>query len=113
MSNWYFIVYLHYEIRLNLAGRLWLEHLSSDQQSNRISLSQCSVTQSNSRRLQPHPPTGGHGLNTAVHDAYNLSWKIAATLRSLWSDEPQAKEVRLRFEEALAQVLGAQQVVSH
>src|SRR3989441_508043 len=27
-----------------------------------------------------HPPTGGLGLNSAVHDAYNLCWKIAAVL---------------------------------
>jgi 2,4-dichlorophenol 6-monooxygenase len=27
-----------------------------------------------------HPPTGGLGLNCAVHDAHNLCWKIAAVL---------------------------------
>ena len=27
-----------------------------------------------------HPPTGGLGLNSAVHDAYNLCWKLAAVL---------------------------------
>ncbi len=27
------------------------------------------------------PPSGGHGLNTAVQDAYNLCWKLAAVLR--------------------------------
>ena len=27
------------------------------------------------------PPAGGHGLNTAVQDAYNLCWKLAAVLR--------------------------------
>jgi 2,4-dichlorophenol 6-monooxygenase len=27
-----------------------------------------------------HPPTGGLGLNTAIGDAYNLCWKLAATL---------------------------------
>jgi 2,4-dichlorophenol 6-monooxygenase len=27
-----------------------------------------------------HPPTGGLGLNSAVHDAQNLCWKIAAVL---------------------------------
>ncbi|MFC9768179.1 FAD-dependent monooxygenase [Rhodococcus jostii] len=27
-----------------------------------------------------HPPTGGLGLNSAVHDAHNLAWKIAAVL---------------------------------
>jgi 2,4-dichlorophenol 6-monooxygenase len=28
-----------------------------------------------------HPPTGGLGLNSAVQDAYNLCWKLAAVLR--------------------------------
>jgi 2,4-dichlorophenol 6-monooxygenase len=28
-----------------------------------------------------HPPTGGLGLNSAVHDAHNLCWKVAAVLR--------------------------------
>jgi len=27
-----------------------------------------------------HPPTGGLGLNSAIHDAHNLSWKLAAVL---------------------------------
>ncbi|WP_181783423.1 FAD-dependent monooxygenase [Pseudonocardia pini] len=27
-----------------------------------------------------HPPTGGLGLNSAIHDAYNLCWKLAAVL---------------------------------
>ena len=27
------------------------------------------------------PPAGGHGLNTAVQDCYNLCWKITAALR--------------------------------
>ena len=29
-----------------------------------------------------HPPTGGLGLNSAVHDAYNLCWKLAAVLNN-------------------------------
>jgi len=33
-----------------------------------------------------HPPTGGLGLNSAVHDAYNLCWKIAAVLRGSAGD---------------------------
>ncbi len=28
-----------------------------------------------------HPPTGGLGLNSAVHDAYNLCWKVAQVAR--------------------------------
>jgi 2,4-dichlorophenol 6-monooxygenase len=28
-----------------------------------------------------HPPTGGLGLNSAFHDAYNLCWKLAAVLQ--------------------------------
>lgn len=27
-----------------------------------------------------HPPTGGLGMTSAVHDVYNLSWKLAAVL---------------------------------
>jgi 2,4-dichlorophenol 6-monooxygenase len=27
-----------------------------------------------------HPPTGGLGLTSAIHDAYNLCWKLAAVL---------------------------------
>lgn len=33
-----------------------------------------------------HPPTGGLGLTSAVHDAQNLCWKIAAVLRGFASD---------------------------
>ncbi|MFD7735128.1 FAD-dependent monooxygenase [Kitasatospora phosalacinea] len=28
----------------------------------------------------PHPPSSGNGLNTALHDAVNLGWKLAATV---------------------------------
>ncbi|WP_371095455.1 FAD-dependent monooxygenase [Streptomyces sanglieri] len=28
----------------------------------------------------PHPPSSGHGMNTAVHDAVNLGWKLAGTV---------------------------------
>ncbi|GHF65497.1 FAD-dependent oxidoreductase [Streptomyces mashuensis] len=27
-----------------------------------------------------HPPAGGFGANTGIHDAHNLAWKLAATL---------------------------------
>lgn len=33
-----------------------------------------------------HPPTGGLGLTSAVHDAYNLCWKLAAVLKGHASD---------------------------
>lgn len=33
-----------------------------------------------------HPPTGGLGLNSAVHDAYNLCWKVASVLRGQAGD---------------------------
>jgi 2,4-dichlorophenol 6-monooxygenase len=33
-----------------------------------------------------HPPTGALGLNSAVHDAHNLCWKLAATLAGRASD---------------------------
>ncbi|MEJ2870760.1 FAD-dependent monooxygenase [Actinomycetospora sp. OC33-EN08] len=41
-----------------------------------------------------HPPTGGLGLNSAVHDAYNLAWKLAAVLNG------QAGEALLETYEA-------------
>nr|CAM34363.1 putative FAD-binding monooxygenase, PheA/TfdB family [Streptomyces tendae] len=28
-----------------------------------------------------HPPAGGFGANTGIHDAHNLAWKLAAVLR--------------------------------
>jgi 2,4-dichlorophenol 6-monooxygenase len=34
-----------------------------------------------------HPPTGGLGLTSAVHDAQNLCWKIAAVLRGYAGDQ--------------------------
>jgi 2,4-dichlorophenol 6-monooxygenase len=33
-----------------------------------------------------HPPTGGLGLNSAVHDAQNLCWKLAHVLRGTAGD---------------------------
>lgn len=46
-----------------------------------------------------HPPTGGLGLNSAVHDAHNLCWKLAAVLAGhagpglLESYEPERRPV--------------------
>ena len=34
-----------------------------------------------------HPPTGGLGLTSAIHDAQNLCWKLAAVLAGTASDE--------------------------
>lgn len=34
-----------------------------------------------------HPPTGGLGLNSAVHDTYNLSWKLAMVLQGKAGDD--------------------------
>lgn len=33
-----------------------------------------------------HPPTGGLGLNSAIHDAHNVCWKIAAVLNGQAGD---------------------------
>jgi 2,4-dichlorophenol 6-monooxygenase len=33
-----------------------------------------------------HPPTGGLGLNSAIHDVHNLCWKLAAVLRGSAGD---------------------------
>jgi 2,4-dichlorophenol 6-monooxygenase len=32
------------------------------------------------------PPAGGHGMNTAIQDTYNLCWKIAAVLKGEATD---------------------------
>jgi 2,4-dichlorophenol 6-monooxygenase len=34
-----------------------------------------------------HPPTGGLGLTSAIHDAHNLTWKVAAVLHGRASSE--------------------------
>lgn len=33
-----------------------------------------------------HPPAGGFGANTGIHDAHNLAWKMAAVLKG-WAGE--------------------------
>lgn len=33
-----------------------------------------------------NPPTGGHGLNAAIQDAYNIAWKLAAVIQGTASD---------------------------
>lgn len=33
-----------------------------------------------------HPPTGGLGLNSAIHDGYNLAWKLAMVLKGQAGD---------------------------
>ncbi|MGW4830287.1 FAD-dependent monooxygenase [Amycolatopsis japonica] len=49
-----------------------------------------------------HPPTGGLGLNTAVGDACNLGWKLAAVLKGHASDslldsyEPERRQIAVR-----------------
>jgi 2,4-dichlorophenol 6-monooxygenase len=49
-----------------------------------------------------HPPTGGLGLNSAIQDAHNLCWKIAAVLAGHASDplldsyEPERRTVTRR-----------------
>ncbi|MEY9857783.1 2,4-dichlorophenol 6-monooxygenase [Catenulispora sp. GAS73] len=49
-----------------------------------------------------HPPTGGLGLNSAIQDAANLAWKLAAVLRGdadprlLDTYEPERKPVTTR-----------------
>lgn len=34
-----------------------------------------------------HPPTGGLGLNSAIHDAYNLCWKVAHVIQGRAGDD--------------------------
>lgn len=33
-----------------------------------------------------HPPAGGFGANTGIHDAHNLAWKLAAVIKG-WADD--------------------------
>jgi 2,4-dichlorophenol 6-monooxygenase len=46
-----------------------------------------------------HPPTGGLGLNSAIQDVHNLTWKVAAVLRGQATDslldtyEPERRTV--------------------
>ncbi len=63
-----------------------------------------------------HPPTGGLGLTSAIHDVHNLCWKLAAVLEEqagpelLESYEPErrpvdARNVQRSMENALNQLL--------
>ena len=51
-----------------------------------------------------HPPTGGLGLNSAIHDAHNICWKIAAVLAG------QAGEALLATYEAERRPIDARNV---
>jgi 2,4-dichlorophenol 6-monooxygenase len=62
-----------------------------------------------------HPPTGGLGLNSAIQDVHNLTWKLAAVLRGQATDslldsyEPErraatANNVKRSVENALNQL---------
>ncbi|MET7332133.1 FAD-dependent monooxygenase [Nonomuraea sp. NPDC005650] len=66
-----------------------------------------------------HPPTGGLGLNSAIQDAANLAWKLAAVLyghaaeRLLDTYEPErkpvtARNVRRSVDNALNHIVTAQ-----
>ena len=35
-----------------------------------------------------HSPAGGQGMNTGMHDAFNLAWKLALVSRGLFASEP-------------------------
>lgn len=68
-----------------------------------------------------HPPTGGLGLNSAIQDAHNIAWKLAAVLgghageRLLDSYEPErrpvtANNVQRSLENALNHLVIGQQM---
>jgi 2-polyprenyl-6-methoxyphenol hydroxylase-like FAD-dependent oxidoreductase len=56
--------------------------------------------------VHQYSPTGGYGMNTGIADAYDLAWKLAATLRGfggptlLASYEVERRPVALRNREA-------------
>jgi 2,4-dichlorophenol 6-monooxygenase len=58
-----------------------------------------------------HPPTGGLGLNSAIHDAYNLCWKLAAVLHgragAALLDTYEAERQPVDFANVLAAVSAA------
>lgn len=43
-----------------------------------------------------HPPTGGQGLNTSIQDAYNLGWKMAASLQGAGEELLNSYELERR-----------------
>jgi 2,4-dichlorophenol 6-monooxygenase len=66
-----------------------------------------------------HPPTGGLGLNTAVGDAANLGWKLAAVLSGQASDglldtyETERRQVAVRNVEHSLRNAGRHAPVGH
>lgn len=64
-----------------------------------------------------HPPTGGQGLNTSIQDAYNLGWKMAASLRGageelLDSYEQERRPVAESLLHLSTRLLGSQKQVA-
>ena len=45
-----------------------------------------------------HSPAGGQGMNTGMHDAFNLAWKLSLVSRGLCAAEPLLHELQRRAE---------------
>ncbi|MFE9020459.1 rifampin monooxygenase [Streptomyces sp. NPDC007808] len=52
-----------------------------------------------------HPPTGGQGLNLGIQDAFNLGWKLAATVNG-WAPEGLLDSYERERHPVAADVLG-------